>query len=61
MDIIADCDPGRFGKNCMQRCSVNCNVTSICDRFTGRCDGGCKLGWKGDTCDQSKRYKYLSI
>lgn len=48
------CQSGYFGYNCSYQCSPNCNVTNNCDRFTGQCDGGCKPGWTGITCDQSK-------
>lgn len=41
-------------KNCTGICSVNCLYSSICDRFTGHCNEGCKLGWIGNTCDQRK-------
>lgn len=31
-------------------------MTSKCDRSTGQCDGGCKQGWTGNICDQSKYF-----
>lgn len=52
------CASGYYGHNCSSKCSQNCNVTNICDRITGECDGGCKPGWIGNTCDQSK---YVSV
>lgn len=51
---IAECKFGNYGKNCTGICSVNCLYSSICDRFTGHCNEGCKLGWIGNTCDQRK-------
>lgn len=48
------CQSGYFGYNCSYQCSPNCKVTNNCDRFTGQCDRGCKPGWTGVTCDQSK-------
>ncbi|XP_061170743.1 tyrosine-protein phosphatase 2-like [Saccostrea echinata] len=47
------CDPGYYGRNCVQECSVNCGGTRQCDRLTGECEGGCRPGWKGMQCDQS--------
>lgn len=48
------CPSGYYGKNCSyHQCSKNCKVVNDCDRFTGQCDGGCKPGWTGITCDQS--------
>lgn len=51
---IADCPQGFYGKNCSTECSLNCHVFSDCDRSTGQCKRGCKQGWTGNTCDQSK-------
>lgn len=47
-----ECRFGHYGRNCMNTCSENCNVTNKCNRMTGVCDGGCKPGWAGITCDQ---------
>lgn len=51
---VVGCPAGFYGTNCSKQCSVNCAVTNSCDRFTGRCDGGCKPGWKGLYCNESK-------
>lgn len=51
--MLTECNPGRYGRNCMYQCSENCNVTRICNRFTGECEGGCKAGWTGTICNQS--------
>lgn len=48
----AGCQSGYYRRNCSHRCSENYIVTSQCDRFTGRCGGGCKQGWTGNTCDE---------
>lgn len=50
--IILECRFGYYGENCTNQCSLNCNVTRRCDRFTGSCDGGCKPGWTGNICSQ---------
>lgn len=54
LKIILECQLGYYGENCRNWCSVNCNVTRRCDRFTGSCNGGCQPGWTGNTCDQSE-------
>lgn len=51
---IVECMIGYYGKNCSNKCSTTCNVAERCDKITGRCDGGCKPGWTGNTCDQMK-------
>lgn len=48
---IIECLEGYHGKNCLNRCSVNCKLTNRCDRYTGQCIEGCNPGWIGDTCD----------
>lgn len=61
MNGIVGCPAGYFGANCSKQCSVNCDETNPCDKFTGRCDGGCKPGWRGLYCNESKHVKlYLS-
>lgn len=48
------CPSGYDGKNCSNhQCSKNCKVANDWDRFTGQCDGECKPGWTGITCDYS--------
>uniref|UniRef100_A0A8W8NUC7 Multiple epidermal growth factor-like domains 10 n=1 Tax=Magallana gigas TaxID=29159 RepID=A0A8W8NUC7_MAGGI len=47
------CESGYYGQNCINQCSINCNVFKICDRVTGKCYFGCKPGWSGNTCDQA--------
>lgn len=38
----------------MNQCSDNCNLTRVCDKLTGQCEGGCIPGWRGATCNDSK-------
>lgn len=52
--MLLECQIGYYGKNCRHLCSAYCYVTSRCNKFTGKCDGGCKLGWIGNTCKESK-------
>lgn len=56
---ISECPSGFYGKNCNQQCSSNCFVTNNCNRFTGQCDKGCKLGWIGSTCDQGMLFFFM--
>lgn len=49
-----ECSVGYFGVECRNKCSENCFETQKCDRVSGECDNGCKLGWKGGTCNDRK-------
>lgn len=53
--IIIECQNEYYGKDCKNKCSVNCKMTRSCDKITGQCDGGCITGWSGHSCSQSKR------
>lgn len=53
---ITECQQGHYGKDCSQKCSMNCYLEDQCNRTNGRCDNGCKPGWTGNTCDQSKTF-----
>nr|XP_022304108.1 neurogenic locus notch homolog protein 2-like [Crassostrea virginica] len=55
-----ECPQGFYGRDCVYNCSENCNVTRRCDRFTGKCEGGCKQGWTGTTCYQKQTQASLS-
>lgn len=59
MSILECPHYGYYGKNCENRCSVNCYVTRGCDRVTGRCKRGCKPGWTTATCKQSRYFGEL--
>lgn len=54
-----ECQSGYYGNDCSNQCSINCDVARTCNRFTGQCNEGCKQGWSGDTCDQSKCFTIL--
>lgn len=58
--FTVECPPGQYGDDCSNQCSLNCNVTRTCDKFTGQCEGGCKPGFTGNTCDQGKCLTILS-
>lgn len=49
-----ECPPGYYGNDCSNQSSLNCDVTSTCDKSTGQCKGGCKPRWTGGVCYQSK-------
>lgn len=55
-----ECPAGYYGNDCRYHCSLNCDVTSICDKSSGQCEGGCKPGWTGATCDQCECLTILS-
>lgn len=54
------CPHGYYGNDCRYQCSPYCYVTHSCDNATGLCEGGCKPGWTGYTCDYGKCLTILS-
>nr|XP_022309673.1 scavenger receptor class F member 2-like [Crassostrea virginica] len=48
-----ECPIGLFGANCEGVCSPNCKTPGICDKVTGRCEGGCQSGWTQHKCDSA--------
>lgn len=55
------CESGYYGQNCINQCSINCNVFKSCDMVIGKCYFGCKPGWSGNTCDQGKHTLYQCV
>lgn len=51
-NLIVECQPGKFGYNCKNTCSVNCKDYNSCDKTSGNCAGGCLDGWQGNHCDR---------
>lgn len=49
---IKECEEGRYGVNCSQRCLGHCKEDASCNHVTGRCDGGCDTGWTGNLCER---------
>lgn len=52
--FFVECHSGYFGKDCKNKCNVNCKVGGRCDKTTGQCEGGCIIGWTGNMCNESK-------
>ena len=48
------CSRGSYGNNCSETCS-NCEQQA-CSLVSGKCQYGCKPGWKGDKCKQGIAY-----
>lgn len=48
------CPLESFGSDCSKRC--HCRDTSPCGFESGMCWFGCKKGWHGEACNQSKRF-----
>ncbi|ESO87589.1 hypothetical protein LOTGIDRAFT_166470 [Lottia gigantea] len=44
---------GKYGPNCGKQCLLRkCKGTSSCNTFDGKCETGCKSGYRGDDCVQ---------
>ena len=58
--LLSECDEGRFGVRCEQRCQCTPN-TNYCAKTDGRCI--CKPGFMGKDCTESiqKIYTLVSI
>lgn len=60
--LIAECSPGRFGKNCEQNCSDNCEGDlKLCNGTTGECVAGCRPGYDGLKCGMGKGHVKVNI
>lgn len=49
--LFLECSQGMYGSGCQKNCSENCLYDGECNRTTGKCDAGCKPGYKGAVCD----------
>ena len=49
-----ECSDGQYGYNCVGNCSLTCGDSGNCDKITGHCIGGCRVGWTGDMCENGK-------
>lgn len=52
--VFQACDIGYYGRGCQQECSIFCKISHDCNPVSGHCNRGCKNGWKGDECLESK-------
>lgn len=50
------CDIGYYGRGCQQKCSIFCKISHDCNPVSGHCNMGCKNGWKGHECLESKGF-----
>lgn len=58
---LPDCIAGMYGAVCEKKCSQFC-LNDNCKKTTGFCLNGCKSGYLGDICNQSKgSYTYLFL
>ena len=44
---------------CKDTCSQHCQDPRSCDHITGTCVGGCRDGWIGSKCTESKPFSIL--
>lgn len=62
--LVLEVDDSSYGYNCIKNCSGHCLNNSPCNKQTGHCDGGCKLGYTTDNCskgDALNRWIYFSV
>ena len=45
------CQPGRFGKNCLEQCG-ECKDELYCPFTNGVCQHGCERGYRDPACQQ---------
>lgn len=58
--MLVACPVGYFGANCVFMC--NCRDSSErCDRVTGACQSGCRLGYGADDCQLRKYPTLLNV
>lgn len=48
------CSPGHYGLDCKDNCSGHCINNEPCDHINGVCPSGCKDGYTGARCTNSK-------
>lgn len=47
--FFIECQDGRYGLNCESDC--NCKIDQeVCNKSSGFCKSGCKLGYAGESC-----------
>lgn len=57
--VFQACDIGYYGRGCQQECSIFCKISHDCNPVSGHCNRGCKNGWKGDECLESKVFFFI--
>jgi hypothetical protein len=50
---LIECMLGKFGQGCEENCPLNC-YDNECDYINGNCVEGCKPGFQGNKCKESK-------
>lgn len=53
LNIYSVCPGGKYGHECTGECGF-CQDGKPCDHVSGICTNGCKDGWSGDKCKNSK-------
>lgn len=57
--VFQACDIGYYGRGCQHECSIFCKISHDCNPVSGHCNRGCKNGWKGDECLESKVFFFI--
>lgn len=52
--LILECKSGNYGLRCNETCG-HCSALMYCSHVNGSCLTGCKPGYEGDRCQQSKK------
>lgn len=53
LSSFLECIAGMYGAVCEKKCSQFCQ-NDFCNKTTGFCLNGCRSGYLGNTCNQSK-------
>lgn len=51
--LFTECLNGEYGENCSGKCG-QCRYSQPCNTLTGKCPKGCKDGYTGTYCNDSK-------
>uniref|UniRef100_A0A8W8NR30 Scavenger receptor class F member 2 n=1 Tax=Magallana gigas TaxID=29159 RepID=A0A8W8NR30_MAGGI len=53
-----ECEVGKYGFDCVNTCSGHCFSDSPCNKLTGHCERGCKVGYINSDCGTKCVWSY---